>query len=560
MKRLFVVLTLVLLSINDLLAQFNFEKSMFGNNNEITPSFQIPKAEFQNDSPAIILKPYTKDLERKAKDGDAISQVEVGKCYLWGSGIDADDKKAQKWFEMAIEQNNVDALFWIGYMCEKGKIKKTKLSKAFEKYSPKKACEKAAKEFYDKAAISNQPDALYWQYCNARKKHELFTEHLIASAEGGNIKAQYEWAAINLAQFNSSQDNISSLLTAKEWFTKAAKHGHPDASRMVSGIEEVERQIEVAKQEKEKEAQKEAIEMARNDSIEKLQAAQQSKRDSIDYATGIKMLPYRSLITDCEVYQDDQTSDIYFYEKIAALSKDDVPEYYGRAGLDGLDRELYKKSEQFKIDQADFQKRKQKKYAIIEEIGSHINKFEADGMSLYGPGSIKLDQYELANYYIDVKGLFFPIQQIRTKDQLLKFKSKDLDLMQKIRYKQKDLAYLLIFKPSSYVQDGNEYFYITHFLSLYLVDKNTGETLMDLSKYIRKTTIQAEKQRVLAAIKKYDLKRKANAPKKHSTPQQARCLYCGGKGYVEYFNGTGIRTKSRCTNCYGQGYTLEYYY
>ena len=103
--------------------------------------------------------------------------------------------------------------------------------------------------------------------------------------------------------------------------------------------------------------------------------------------------PYRELIADCntyivpptEYYQQSSVFESEFYKKYIALSQNDVLEYFGKSNLDGLDKELYKQSDQYKDDLRFFQKKKQEKYALILNIWqSDTNvKFDADGMVFY---------------------------------------------------------------------------------------------------------------------------------------------------------------------------------
>ena len=41
---------------------------------------------------------WSKDLEKKAKQGDAVAQYEVGICYLEGKGVAQDYKKAIEYY------------------------------------------------------------------------------------------------------------------------------------------------------------------------------------------------------------------------------------------------------------------------------------------------------------------------------------------------------------------------------------------------------------------------------------------------------------------------------
>jgi len=52
---------------------------------------------------------WSKELEKKAKKGDAVAQYEVGICYLEGKGVAQDYKKATKWLKKSMDQGNEDA-------------------------------------------------------------------------------------------------------------------------------------------------------------------------------------------------------------------------------------------------------------------------------------------------------------------------------------------------------------------------------------------------------------------------------------------------------------------
>lgn len=50
-----------------------------------------------------------KDLEKKAKDGDAGAMIELGDCYFNGTGTGKDAKKAKDWYEKAAKAGNNEA-------------------------------------------------------------------------------------------------------------------------------------------------------------------------------------------------------------------------------------------------------------------------------------------------------------------------------------------------------------------------------------------------------------------------------------------------------------------
>lgn len=53
-------------------------------------------------------------LAQKADQGNAEIQYLIGKCYLLGDGVEADESEALQWFYKAVKQGNVDALYIMG--------------------------------------------------------------------------------------------------------------------------------------------------------------------------------------------------------------------------------------------------------------------------------------------------------------------------------------------------------------------------------------------------------------------------------------------------------------
>ena len=226
----YVILTCMIMASNEVLSQSLNDPNPFGIKLEM-PSMlsthgdehkqgidyskiKIPEPRSQDSQPVIGDISYSKELEKSAKRGVSSAQVELGKCYLFGRGIQVDDKKAQKWFEEAIKQGNPDAMFWLGYMYETQRAKKIKLASGWNKHfmpeyfrertdeKERDAYRNAAKEYFEKAASLGQPDALYKLYQQSCDLASLKT-----SAEKGHVKAQYDYAAYILNQFKS--DNIS---------------------------------------------------------------------------------------------------------------------------------------------------------------------------------------------------------------------------------------------------------------------------------------------------------------------------------------------------------------
>lgn len=524
-----------------------------------------PSVVKQNADPEYKGQPYSKELEMAAKKGSSASQTELGLCYLFGNGIKVDNKKAQEWLEKAIAQNNADAMFWLGYMYDTNRAKKVKLASFFKKLGmepssieslptrEEDAYRRAAIELYERATLLRQPDVLYMRY---RKEH--INNFLNLAAVNGSVKAKYDKGAQFLDEFySSSLLDTTKLTLAKGWFEKALQYDHPNADAILQEISEMEMAIAKIKQEEEERLRQEAIAAARRDSIAKVEAEQRRKQDSIDYATGKKLPPYKYLVSDCS------------FGGLYALAKNDVLLYYGKTNLDKLDQEIYKRSEQYKADLAEFQKKKTEKHAHLRKIKVDNIYFEADGLVFNVNEYTTMQTIGMVDYYIEDNGLLFPIQPsarylTKYSEIYIKFKTDDIDLLQKIRLNKKNLSILYIVKPSLSVDFDYIAYYIdnegktrhetvglTDLLNVYLINEETGETLADLSQIARKTTYQAEKQRITNAVRTYNAKRKANAPKYHRVPKQKACEFCWG---------TGGTNGNRCIFCHGRGYTMEHYY
>lgn len=278
---------------------------------------------------------------------------------------------------------------------------------------------------------------------------------------------------------------------------------------------------------------------------------------------------YRELISGCNTFtvppsEYEQMNFFYgsdYYKQLTALSRNDILAYFGKTGLDGFDQELYLQSDQYNADRSEFQQKKQDKFALILNIwnSSSNTQFDADGIVFYDWGNSEVRQYGISNYYIDLCRILFPIQSIRTKDNRLKFKCTDLQVLQRAKSQNRNLSVLFIFKPlSSVLYDAEKpyFFHVVNPLAIYLVDNVTGETLMDLSKSIRRPNFQAEKQRITNGVKNYNASQRRNAPKRHDTPIMQTCAFCNGSG-IEHPN-TGPARK--CYHCGGKGFNMTNYY
>lgn len=59
-------------------------------------------------------------LKEKAEAGDATAQMELGRCYYFGSGVEKNPEEAVKWYKMAAEAGDSSAQANLGVMYKHG--------------------------------------------------------------------------------------------------------------------------------------------------------------------------------------------------------------------------------------------------------------------------------------------------------------------------------------------------------------------------------------------------------------------------------------------------------
>lgn len=492
-----------------------------------------------------------KDLEKKAKKGDVVAQRLTGIGYL--EGYKVDNKKAFKWLSLAAEGGDAEAMFRLGKMYEDGKVKDGNAEMAWS--------------WYVKAAnVGNIESQMI--LANSLKEHGKLTEAkdwFFRAAFQDNADAQYEYAMILLSENNESE--------AKSWFRKAANKGHEQATRQHELILQHEKEVAEA------EARRLALEAARRDSIQRVQAEQQRRQDSIDIASGRKLPTINWLTSNCVERNDmatdrgwgqpviDKQTNSPMMGRFSSLCANDLLLFFGKDKLDDLDKALYKKSSEYQRDKSEFDRKRNGTYAVLVDLKNSNMKFSASGFTIssYVTGTVR--ENPIYPNYLRLPNFLFPVKpQIWVKEgELYKFACNDVDKLQQIRSSASDMALLLIFKPLLAGKVNSIPYSIADPVGLYLVNQTTGETILNLSSNIRKTNVQSEKA-ILARGERYEkAEEERNKPKYHKQAKEITCIFCGGKGYTEAsqperINGVWINKKYRCTNCYGRGYTMEHYY
>ncbi|MBQ8247053.1 MAG: SEL1-like repeat protein [Lachnospiraceae bacterium] len=170
---------------------------------------------------------YSKELERRAKDGDAEAQYVIGEGYLKGIRVKKDTEEAAKWFLSAMDQNHEASreMFYSFYSKRLEKKAKEGDSRAqfevgngyFEGTVVKKDLEEAA-EWYLKAMFQEHEGA-------KEKFYSFYSEVLKKRAKAGDVRAQYEMGNFFLNGNVVKKD----VEEAAEWYLKAKTQEHEGA-------------------------------------------------------------------------------------------------------------------------------------------------------------------------------------------------------------------------------------------------------------------------------------------------------------------------------------------
>lgn len=473
-----------------------------------------------------------KSLEKKAKKGDVVAQRLTGIGYL--EGYKVDNKKAFKWLSLAAEGGDAEAMYRLGNMYEDGKVKDGNSEMAWS--------------WYVKAAnVGNVASQML--LANSLKEQNKMTEAkdwFFRAAIQDNADAQYEYAMFLLSENNESE--------AKSWFRKAANKGHEQATRQHELILQHEKEVAEA------EARRLALEAARRDSIQRVQAEQQRRKDSIDYATGVRLRPYSWLVSDCDRATDG------WKKRLFGLTRNNMFIYKGKSDPDGLDLAIYNKSEEAQEDKRFLSEHKKDKFAF--RLPMYYMEFAADGFSFQASSTAPFDDKAMKDYLkLDVYStILFPIKPICVKKQdkynwKYTFKCNDINKLQRIKSAKSDVMLLLIFNAGLYHPKNKRYeyvgddVYITKPVGIYVVNEKTDEVLLDLSNNIRIPTT--------AEFQKFDnsarLEYTAKKNKKDDSPSmpmvRRTCTSCGGTGIHVWPSGH----RDRCMGCDGKGYTLSYF-
>ncbi len=511
---------------------------------------------------------YSKELAKTAKKGDPIAQKDLGICYLYGYGTDINYKKAYKWLISAAKQGNADAMFHVGWQLH------SRLAPG-QGYSGFTGGD--GYSWFEKAALLGQQDAIEWFKAS---DNTLWARE---GAKKGNKYAQYEFSKM-----------VYSEKERQELLEKAAAQGHEQAIRDLAAIREkkVQDSLEQVRIEEER---------LRKQEEERIIAKRKWVNDSIAVAEG-RMLPTFDMIKQMAtiiplqyglaIYNQSIIAENNQYvREIRGLSMDAPLYYYWRDKLDGLDKELYLRSELFKSHLEAFNKNKDHLYAYQIELGKrpyidyppYTNPhFEANGFSFNMIFSNSLGLSSISKSHLMFRDqIMIPIQKkcvikVTESEQTIFLGCNDLYKLKYIRDNINNISLVVTFKSGKtkegLYQDsysGEEY--LCTFCrpeNMYLYDTKTGEAILDLTSNLRMINTQAAWQQENQIIKsdqaknarrKAEYQRRQKAKKHHAVPIKERCSLCLGFGYIDRST-NGVKHRDRCALCYGRGYIEEHYY
>lgn len=272
--------------------------------------------------------------------------------------------------------------------------------------------------------------------------------------------------------------------------------------------------------------------------------------DSLDYAT---------LISGAKILSDN-------YDDYKALCKRDFWEYIGKGNISELDKELYKKTPEYKLQYKAYQEALDGLY--YEVVACYANDFSTKGASIYK----KIDLGESEARALPL----LPIDRDNWWQSALPLKSScvtsgnvswikipitstDIDFL---RYLQSsgeadELALLCIMKPGITIE-YNPYDAVPTAVGLYLINKTTNAILEDFCKYLDTT----DPNKYKAIFEQINIKDKAKyksqveAQKKDYQRRYGKnaspCPSCAGTGSLTYW-GSGGSYKKTCGSCGGTG-------
>ncbi|WP_446907973.1 tetratricopeptide repeat protein, partial [Klebsiella pneumoniae] len=155
-----------------------------------------------------------KAMLSQAKSGDASAQTQLGILYAEGSGVTRDYKKARSWFEQAGKQNYADAEYNLGVMYGNGDGVARDNKKALTWF------EKAAEHGHIGARYNL--GMIYSQGIGTAKDPVRATFWFELAGQDGSVEDKYTLGVM----YSKGEPLEKNDVKARQWFERAANEGH----------------------------------------------------------------------------------------------------------------------------------------------------------------------------------------------------------------------------------------------------------------------------------------------------------------------------------------------
>ena len=164
-------------------------------------------------------------LLKKAEQGDALAQVDLGLAYERGKGVPQDYDEAVKRFRTAADQGHARGQYNLARMYANGQGVERDYQKAFDLYR------KSADQGNGNA--QNNLGIMYKNGYGVPKDHKEAVTWYRKSADQGNRWAQYNLGRMYQHGTGVTEDGQEAL----KWYQKAAAQGHEEAKKALSRIQ-----------------------------------------------------------------------------------------------------------------------------------------------------------------------------------------------------------------------------------------------------------------------------------------------------------------------------------
>lgn len=164
------------------------------------------------------------EIQKKAENGDAYYQHEMGVNYQYGYGVPVDKQKSMEWFQKAADNGNSESMRALGIIYECGLGVDKDPGKAFDFFQKSveagntKSLEKLA-WFFEEGVVVEKNEG------KAKELYERFFTELQKQAIDGDADAMYRMG--DIYQYGFPQLGIPVYYQqAAEWYERAANKGY----------------------------------------------------------------------------------------------------------------------------------------------------------------------------------------------------------------------------------------------------------------------------------------------------------------------------------------------